>query len=82
MDHQALKWLANNKSLNRRQARWALELDGFEFQIIHRPGVKNGKPDAWCRRSEFHPEKGGQGNLSQGRLGGSGKHTRTVGCKQ
>ena len=38
MDHEGLKWFANNKQLNRRQARWALELDGFEFQIIHRPG--------------------------------------------
>ena len=36
-------------------------MDGFEFQIIHRPGVKNGKPDALSRRSEFRPEKGGQG---------------------
>ena len=33
-DHERLKWFANNKPLNRRQARWALELDGFEFQII------------------------------------------------
>ena len=56
-----MKWFANNKPLNRRQARWALELDGFEFQILHRPGVKNGKPDALSRRTEFRPEKGGQG---------------------
>ena len=40
MDHEGLKWFPNNKQLNRRQAWWALELDGFEFQIIHRPGVK------------------------------------------
>ena len=54
-------WIANNKPLNRRQARWALELDGFEFQIIQRPRDKNGKPDAWSRRSEFRPDIGGQG---------------------
>ena len=60
-DHQGLRWFANNKLLNRRQGRWALELDGFDFQIIHRPGVKNGKPNTLSRRSEFHPEKGGQG---------------------
>ena len=52
---------ANNQPLNRRQARWALELDGFELQIIHRPGDKIGKPDALSRSSEFRPEKGGQG---------------------
>src|SRR5258706_4223304 len=59
-DHRGLEWFAQNKPLNRRQARWALELDGFDFQIIYRPGVKNGKPDALSRRSEFRPEKGGQ----------------------
>ena len=57
-DHERLKWFANNKPLNRRQARWAVELEGFEFQIIHHPGVKNGKPDALSWRSEFRPEKG------------------------
>ena len=60
-DNKGLEWVANNKPLNRRQARWALELDGFDFVIIYRPGVKNGKPDALSRRSEFRPEKGGQG---------------------
>ena len=60
-DHKGLEWFANNKPLNHRQARWALELDGFDFVIIYRPGVKNGKPDALGRRSEFRPEKGGQG---------------------
>ena len=60
-DYEGLKWFANNQPLNRSQARQAPELDGFEFQIIHRPGVKNGKPDALSRRSEFRPEKGGQG---------------------
>ena len=60
-DHEGLKWFANNKLLNCRQARWALQLDQFKFQIIHHPGVENGKPDALSRRSEFRPKKGGQG---------------------
>ena len=50
MDYEGLKWFANNKPLNRRQARWALKLDGFEFQIILHPGVKNSKPDTKSRR--------------------------------
>ena len=62
MDHERLKLFANNKSLNHRQARWALELDGFEFRIIHCPGVKNGKPDTLGRHSEFRSKKGGQGS--------------------
>ena len=35
MDHRGLEWFTQNKPLNRRQARWALELDGFDFQIIY-----------------------------------------------
>ena len=34
-DHRGLEWFTQNKPLNRRQARWALELDGFDFQIIY-----------------------------------------------
>ena len=32
--HRGLEWFSNNKPLNRRQAKWALELDGFDFVII------------------------------------------------
>ena len=58
-DHRGLEWLTQNKPLNRRQARWALELDGFDFQIIYRPGTQNSKPDTLSRRAEHHPEKEG-----------------------
>ena len=58
-DHRGLEWFTQNKSLNRRQARRALELDGFDFHIIYRPGAKNTKPNALSRRAEHRPEKGG-----------------------
>ena len=58
-DHRGLKWFTQNKPLNRRQPRWALELDGFDFHIIYRPGAKNTKPDALSRRAEDRPVKGG-----------------------
>ena len=48
-----------NKPLNRRQARCAFELDGFDFHIIYRPGAKITKPDALSRRAEHRPETGG-----------------------
>ena len=54
-DYKGLKSFANNKPLNLRQGRWALELDGFEFQIIHPPRVKNWKLDALSKCSEFRP---------------------------
>ena len=58
-DHRGLEWFTQNKPLNQRQARWALELDGFDFQIIYRPGAKNTKPDALSRGAEHRPEQGG-----------------------
>ena len=58
-DHRGLEWFTQNKPLKRRQARWALELDGFDFHIIYRPGAKNTKPDALSRRAEHRPEMGG-----------------------
>ena len=36
-----------------------MELDGFDFQIIHRPGTQNTKPDAQSRRAEPRPKKWG-----------------------
>ena len=35
LDHRGLEWFTHNKLLNRRQPRWALELDRFDFQIIY-----------------------------------------------
>ena len=59
MDHRRLEWFAQNKPLNRRQARLALELDGFDFHIIYRPGAKNTQPDVLRRHAEHRPEKWG-----------------------
>ena len=59
MDHRGLEWFTQNKPLNRRQARWTLELDGFDFRIIYRPGAKNIKPHALSRHAEHCPEQEG-----------------------
>ena len=48
--------------LNRRQARWAQELAGYDFKIFFRPGRQNGKADYRSRRTEYRPEKGGDKN--------------------
>ena len=61
-DHQNLEYFSTTKVLNRRQARWAMELAGIDFKIYYRPGSKNGKPDALSRRPEYRPEKGGDEN--------------------
>ena len=47
------------KVLNRRQARWAQELAGYDFKIFFRPGRQNGKADYLSRCPEYRLEKGG-----------------------
>jgi len=58
-DHKNLEYFATTKVLNRRQARWAQELAGYDFKIVYRPGTENGKSDALSRRLEYPLLKGG-----------------------
>lgn len=48
-DHYSLKWLTNLKSPSGRLARWAVRLQQFNFEIIHRNGKDNIVPDALSR---------------------------------
>ena len=45
-DHRNLEYFQTTTILNRRQARLAEILSGFNFIITYRPGEKNGKADA------------------------------------
>lgn len=38
-DHQSLSWLMINQSLTGGNARWAVRLQEYDFDIIYRPGV-------------------------------------------
>ena len=58
-DHQNLELFQTTKVLNRRQARWAQELAGYDFRIFFRPGRQNVKADYLSRRPEHRLEKGG-----------------------
>ncbi|BBN03753.1 hypothetical protein Mp_2g26090 [Marchantia polymorpha subsp. ruderalis] len=40
-DHQPLKWLMESEKLTGKLARWALILQEYDFQVVHRPGVEN-----------------------------------------
>jgi hypothetical protein len=55
-DHKALEYFMTTKRLTRRQARWALALADYKFQITYRPGKQNGKADALTRRVADFPE--------------------------
>ncbi|CAF1068455.1 unnamed protein product [Brachionus calyciflorus] len=48
-DHSALLWLMKIKDANGRLARWAICLQTYEFQIVHRAGKKHVNADALSR---------------------------------
>lgn len=51
-DHSALQWLHKMKDPHGRLARWAMKLQQFNFEIVHRPGKSNTVPDALSRAVE------------------------------
>ena len=63
-DHKNLEYWKTARDLTRRQARWALYLSRFNFQITHKPGKQHGKPDALSRHPD-HSRNDQEDNLSQ-----------------
>jgi transposase InsO family protein len=57
-DHYNLKGFMDLKEINKRQARWAIELCAYDFEIKHRPGKSNPadppsrRPDYACGKQE------------------------------
>ena len=49
-DHNAVRWLMNIREPTGRLARWALVLQQYDFEIVHRAGKNNGNADALSRR--------------------------------
>jgi len=48
-DHSSLKWLVQLKNPKGRLARWAVELQAYEFEVMHRAGTSMQAPDALSR---------------------------------
>jgi hypothetical protein len=48
-DHGSLTWLINLRDCNGRLARWALQLQGYNYTIRHRAGREHGNADALSR---------------------------------
>lgn len=59
-DHASLKWLNNLKNPTGRLARWALEIQGYQFDIKYRKGTAHSVPDFLSRlpTPEEHREIG------------------------
>ena len=49
-DHLNLTHFMTARSLNGRQARWAVKLGAYDFRIVYRPGRENSKADLLSRR--------------------------------
>jgi hypothetical protein len=52
-DHQNLTFFRKPQNLNRRQARWIMDLQEYNFMIKHRPGNANTKADLLSQRAGF-----------------------------
>ena len=59
-DHKNLQYFMTSQKLNRRQARWALELAEFNFTLLHKPGASMICADALSRRPDY--DKGSDDN--------------------
>ena len=54
-DHDNLRGIRAVQKLNPRQARWAVFLSGFDFEVFHRQGKKN-PADGPSRRPDYYTE--------------------------
>ncbi|KAF8829214.1 hypothetical protein HHX47_DHR3000714 [Lentinula edodes] len=59
-DHQNLQYFRKPQKLNRRQARWVVEIAEYHIELFHKPGKSMGKADALSRMSGL--EKGENDN--------------------
>ena len=51
-DHRSLRWLHSLKEPSGRLMRWVLELQQWDFEIVHRKGAIHHVPDALSREFE------------------------------
>jgi len=56
-DHRNLTYFRKPQKLNRRQARWAIELAEYDIDLKHLPGNKMIPADALSRRSDHCPNE-------------------------
>jgi hypothetical protein len=55
-DHRSLEYLNTQPHLNRRQARWVIQLQDFDFKIKYHPGNLNNVADFLSRNPDVMPQ--------------------------
>jgi hypothetical protein len=55
-DHKGLEWIATQKKLSPRQARWLESISKFDFEVIYIPGESNVVADALSRMYSNEPK--------------------------
>ena len=63
-DHKNLQYFMTSQKLNRRQARWSLELSEFNFHLLHKPGSSMICADALSRRPDYDRGLGDNNNIT------------------
>jgi RNase H-like domain found in reverse transcriptase/Reverse transcriptase (RNA-dependent DNA polymerase)/Integrase zinc binding domain/PHD-finger/Integrase core domain/C-5 cytosine-specific DNA methylase len=53
-DHRPLTWLMGARDLNGQYARWQMMLQEYDFEVVHRPGVKHQNADVLSRFPAEH----------------------------
>ena len=56
-DHVALKWIMTSANLSGKLARWAMQLQGYDFEIVYRKGSANSNADALSRLPRVEEEE-------------------------
>lgn len=49
-DHSSLRWITKFKDIQGQLARWLEVLGTYDFEIVHRPGLKHSNADSLSRR--------------------------------
>ena len=57
MDHENLKYFQKPHKLNRRQARWYLKLQDYDFTLQHIPGKTDTKADILSKKIKSIPTR-------------------------
>lgn len=71
-DHKPLEFLMTSRTLTGQAARWALSLQDYTFQVLHRPGITHQNADFPSRQP-----RGDSGDYTGARLDGPARRRTT-----